>query len=323
MKAIVQARYGTADTLELADVPEPKPGDGDVLVRVKAASLNAADVEYLRGDSIVRLAGPRRPPHRIPGSDVAGVVVEVGRGVVGLTPGDEVFGDLFGHGFGAMAELVAAPASALAHKPPDLTFEQASTLPQAGVLAWQGLNDGRVTSPGDHVLVSGAGGGVGTFAVQLARARGAEVTGVDRAAKRDLVLSLGASHFIDYESGDYTRTGRRYDRIVDVQARKSVRAVRGVLSSSGRYGVVGGSFARIIEAIVFGQVVSHLSDQWLGIVVWRSNDAAIIAELIGSIRDGSVEPVIERTYALADAAEAFRRLAAGDLHGKAVIVMDR
>lgn len=249
-------------------------------------------------------------------------MVEVGPGVDGIATGDEVFGDLFGHGFGAFAELVAAPASTLARKPADLTFEQVSTLPQAGALAWQGIHDGGPASPGDRVLVSGAGGGVGTFAIQLAKARGAEVTAVDRAAKRDLVLSLGASRFIDFETEDYTRSTERYDRIIDVQARMSVRAVRRVLGSNGRYAVVGGSLSRIIEAAVFGQLVSRLSDQWLGIVSWRSNDAAITEGLIESIRTGSVRSVIERAYPLADAAEAFRRLAAGDVHGKAVIVID-
>lgn len=184
MRALIQDRYGGADVLELADVPVPAIRDGEVLVRVRAASLNAADVEYLRGETIVRIAGPRRPPHRIPGSDVAGVVVKVGPKVTGLSLGDEVFGDLFANGFGAFAQFVAAPASTLTIQPADLTFEQVATLPRAGALAWQSLHGERGVARGDRVLISGAGGGVGTFAVQLAAAAGAEVTGLDRAQGR-------------------------------------------------------------------------------------------------------------------------------------------
>lgn len=322
MRALIQNRYGGADVLELADVPVPAIRDGEVLVRVRAASLNAADVEYLRGDTIVRLAGPRRPPHRIPGSDVAGVVVVIGPNVAGLTLGDEVFGDLFADGFGAFAQFVAAPASSLTLKPADLTFEQVVTLPQAGALAWQSLHGERGVAPGDRVLISGAGGGVGTFAVQLAAAAGAEVTGVDRAAKEDFVRSLGASHYIDFESQDYTRTGERYDRIIDVQARRSVRAVRRALRPGGRYAIVGGLFPRILETVVLGQLIARISDQRVGIVAWRSNDPGITSALIESIRDGHLTPAIEGTYPLAEAPEAFRRLAAGEIRGKAVIVID-
>jgi NADPH:quinone reductase-like Zn-dependent oxidoreductase len=322
MRALIQERYGSADVLRVADVPVPAIHDGEVLVQVRAASLNAADVEYLRGDTIVRIAGPRRPPHRIPGSDVAGAVVEVGPNVAGLALGDEVFGDLFGDGFGAFAQFVAAPASSLTIKPADLTFEQVATLPQAGALAWQGLHVGRGVGPGDRVLISGAGGGVGTFAIQLAVAAGAEVTGVDRAAKEDLVCSLGAAHFIDFETRDYTMTGERYDLIVDVQARRSVRAVRRALRPAGRYAIVGGMLIRILETAVLGPLIARSSDQRVGIVAWRSNDPGITSALVESIRGGQMRPVIEGTYPLADAPQAFRRLAAGQIQGKAVIVID-
>lgn len=322
MQAIVQDRYGSAEVLRLANVPVPRLRKGEVLVRVRAASLNAADVEYLRGDSIVRIAGLRRPPHRIPGSDVAGVVAEVGPDVAELALGDEVFGDLFSHGFGAFAQLVAAPASALTIKPADLTFEQVATLPQAGALAWQSLHDGREVGPGDQVLICGAGGGVGTFAVQLAAAAGAEVTGVDRAAKEGLVRSLGAARFIDFEAQDFTRTGERYDLIVDVQARRSVRTIRGALRPDGRYAVVGGRITRILETLVMGRLMTRNSDQRAGIVAWRANDPGIVSALIEAMRAGRMRPIIEGTYPLSGAPEAFRRLAAGELEGKAVIVID-
>lgn len=322
MKALIQSRYGSADVLEVADVPEPAVRHGEVRVQVRAASLNAADVEYLRGDTIVRVAGPLRPPHRIPGSDVAGVVVEVGPDVDRLKVGDEVFGDLSTSGFGGFAQFVSAPASSLTRKPADLTFEQVATLPQAGALAWQSLHDDRGVSPGDRVLINGAGGGVGTFAVQLAAARGAEVTGVDRASREDLVRSLGASHFIDFESQDYTRIGERYDRIIDVQAGRSVRAVRRALLPGARYAIVGGRFVRILEVVVVGRLLSRISDQSLGIIVWRPNDPGITTALIDSVRAGHMVPVIERTFPLSEAGEAFRRLATGELRGKAVIVVD-
>ena len=205
---------------------------------------------------------------------------------------------------------------------PTSTFEQVATLPQAGALAWQSLHDERGVAPGDRVLISGAGGGVGTFAVQLAAAAGAEVTGVDRAAKEDLVRSLGAAHYVDFESQDYTRTGERYDRIIDVQARRSVRAVRRALRPAGRYAIVGGMLTRILETVVLGRLIARISDQRLGVVAWRSNDPGIMSALIESIRDGHMTPVIEGTIPLADAPEAFRRLAAGEIRGKVVIVID-
>lgn len=322
MRAIIQDRYGDADVLAMAEVPDPTVRDDQLAIDVRAVSLNAADVEYLRGDAIIRLSGLRRPSHRIPGSDVAGVVVEVGSSVDEFAVGDEVFGDLFEHGFGAFAERVAAPASAFLHKPEDLSFEQVATLPQAGALAWQALHDGRMTGPGERVLISGAGGGVGSFAVQLAAALGAEVTGVDRADKEEFVRALGATHFIDFESEDYTRSGRPYDRIIAVQAHASVPSVRRALTPEGRYGVIGGSLSRLLETVVVGQLVSRVSERSMGLIVWRSNDAQIISALLGSVQAGTVSPAIDRTYPLAQTAEAFRRLAAGNVHGKAVIVID-
>jgi NADPH:quinone reductase-like Zn-dependent oxidoreductase len=226
---------------------------------------------------------------------------------------------LFSHGFGAFAERVVAPIAALALKPADLSFEQVATLPQAGVLAWQGLRDGRTTQPGDRILISGAGGGVGSFAIQLAVSMGAEVTAVDRVGKRAFIESLGASHFIDFEAQDYVNSDVRYDTIIDVQARRSVRAIRRVLAPSGRYGVVGGPFPRIMEAFVMGQVASRTGSQSIGVVVWRANDPEITTSLVDAIRDGSMRPAIGQVYPLEDAAQAFRHLASGTLHGKAVI----
>ncbi|MFN8621827.1 MAG: NAD(P)-dependent alcohol dehydrogenase [Chloroflexota bacterium] len=325
MRAIVQDRYGDADVLRLADVPAPRLRNGQVLVRVRAASLNAADVEILRGDSIARLGGLRRPAHRIPGSDVAGVIERVGPGVTGLSAGDAVFGDLFTTGFGAFAELVAAPAKALSIKPPELSFVDAATLPQAAVLAWQAVQAGRPVATGDRVCIVGAGGGAGTFAVQLAAAAGAEVTGVDRGAKEAAVRALGATRYVAFDApGASTEPAadERYDRVVDVQVRRWPRAARRMLRPGGRYGVIGGPFPRIVAMAVAGQVVARTSGHHLGVVAWRANDPEIIGGLLAALRDGRARPVIDATVSLAEVPAAYRRLAAGEVIGKIVVTLD-
>ena len=225
MKAIVRSVYGSPDVLELADVDMPVVGDDGVLVRVRAASLNAADLDYLYGKPLLTRMGTglRRPRNRGLGLDVAGQVEAVGRDVTAVKPGDEVFGDMTEHGYGAFAELVAAPERAWAPKPAGMTFEQAATIPQAAILALQGLRGrGRRVQAGQRVLVNGASGNVGPFAVQIAKAFGAEVTGVCSTGKMDLVRELGADHVIDYTREDVASGGRRYDWIVDVAGNHSV-----------------------------------------------------------------------------------------------------
>ncbi len=230
MKAIVCHKYGSPDVLQFKEVAKPAPKYNEVLVKVHAASLNAADFENLRGVFVVRIAAPRKPMHKILGSDIAGRVEAVGSSVKQFQPGDEVYGDLSVCGFGAFAEYACAPESALAPKPASMTFEEAATFPQAAVLALQNLGGSGVSSPnsmmmekgpvepGQKVLINGAGGGVGTFAVQLAKYFGAEVTGVDSAKKLDMLRSIGADHVIDYTREDFTKSGQRYDLILDVVA---------------------------------------------------------------------------------------------------------
>ncbi len=320
VKALLRDRYGSSAVLRCGERPLPAIGAEDVLVRVRAASVNAADVDHMRGTFLVRFTGPFRPSARVLGSDIAGTVESVGGDVTRFAPGDEVFGDLFASGFGAFAEYARVPESALMAKPAGLTFEQAATLPQAGLLALQGLRHGRPVEPGDNVLINGAGGGAGTFAVQLATSMGAKVTGVDSAGKLDLLRSLGADDVIDYAGHDFTRMGRRYDRIVDFVSHRSPSDYRRVMAEDGRCLIVGGSTLRLAQAATVGPILSRHSSQTVGLLLWRAMDAEDLAHLIGLLLAGTVTPVIERTYRLSEAAEALRRTELGEVLGKVVIL---
>ena len=320
MKALLRDRYGGPSVLRVGERPIPSIRGSDVLVRVRAASVNAADVDYLRGTFLVRFGGPFRPSVRVLGSDIAGTVESVGADVTRLSPGDEVFGDLFASGFGAFAEYARVPESALTVKPAGLTFEQAATLPQAGLLALQSLRHGRPLRPGDRVLINGAGGGAGTFAVQIAKSMGAHVTGVDSTRKLDLLRALGADEVIDYAGQDFTRTGRRYDRIIDFVSRRSPADYRRALVDDGKTLIVGGATLRLAQAATAGAVRSRSSGQAVGLLLWRAMDAEGLGRLVGLLLAGTVTPVIERTYPLSEAADALRRTEAGEVLGKVVII---
>ena len=322
MKATVYDKYGPPEVLQLKEVEKPTPRDHEVLVEVHAASLNAADLDYLRGTALVRLGGPQRPQYKILGSDIAGRVEAVGRNVRQFQPGDEVFGDLFAHGFGALAEYVSAPEGAMRPKPASMTFEEAATLPQAALLALQGLRNKRQVQPGDKVLINGAGGGVGTFAVQIAKHYGAEVTGVDSARKLDMLRSLGADHVIDYAQEDFVKSGQRYDLILDVVARRSIFVFRRALSPKGIYLVVGGSGAAIRRAAFVGPLISMTGGQKMGILMWKPNEQADLDTLIALFEAGKVVPVIDGRYLLSEAAAAFRHLEEGRALGKVVITVE-
>jgi NADPH:quinone reductase-like Zn-dependent oxidoreductase len=321
MRAIVQTRYGSPDVLRLEEVAKPTVRDGEVLVRVRASSVNAADVDLRRGMILVRVGAPFRPKYRIPGSDVAGVVEAVGSGVTRFRPGDEVFGDLSESGFGAFAEYVRAPQDALAPKPAKLSFEEAATLPQAAIIALQGLRDIRPVKAGQQVLVNGAGGGMGTFAVQIAKSFGAVVTGVDSAPKQDLIRSLGADRFIDYASEDFTQAEGRYDLVLDMVGTHSISDYRRTLKPGGAMGLVGGPVSLFLRVQLQGARSSGPGDQELRIVMWKPNmpeDVAYVTELLDA---GTIAPVIERSYPLDEVPEAFRRLESGAVLGKVVISM--
>jgi NADPH:quinone reductase-like Zn-dependent oxidoreductase len=322
MKAIVCTEYGSPDVLQLKDVPKPVPKDDQVLVKVHAASVNAADLETLRGDFIVRIASPRKPIYEIPGSDIAGQVEAVGRDVVQYQPGDEVWGDLsFPHGLGAFAEYVCASEKALAPKPASMTFEEAATYPQAAIVALQSLRDKGRIQPGQKVLINGAGGGMGTFAVQLAKYFGADVTGVDSRPKLDMLQSIGADHVIDYRQEDYTRSGQRYDLILDVAAYRSVFDYRRALTPEGIFMMVGGSVGTLLQVVSLGTLISRRGSQRIGLNAWEPNkreDLAFLAELFEA---GKVVPVIDRRYPLREVPEALRYLEKEPYLGKIVITV--
>jgi len=325
MKAIIRSEYGSPDVLELADLDVPAVEDDGVLVRLRAASLNAADLDYLYGKPLLTRMGTglRTPRNRGLGLDAAGQVEAVGRDVTQYRPGDDVFGDLTEFGYGAFAELAAAPERAWAPKPAGMTYEEAATVPQAAILALQGLRGkGRRVRAGERVLVNGASGNVGPFAVQIAKAFGAEVTGVCSTGKMDLVRELGADHVIDYTREDVSRGGRRYDWIVDVAGNHPILGWRRALRPGGTYVMVGGPTSRILAALVLGPVISLAGSRKMGLMLWwkpfRKEDVAALVELIEA---GQIAPVIDRRYPLDEVVDALRYLKEGRARGKIVITM--
>ena len=321
MKAWIRDRYGGPDVLEFVDVEMPAVGEGDVQVRVQASSVNQADLDYLHGKpAIARLGtGLRRPTNRGLGLDVAGQVEAVGKDVTRFRPGDEVFGDMTEFGYGAFAEYVAAPERAFAPKPAGITPEEAATVPQGGILAIQGLQARRPVGPGDKVLINGASGSVGPWAVQIAKALGAEVTGVASTPKLDLVRSLGADHVIDYTREDFTRLGHRYDRILDITATRSVSEIRRALTPRGVYIVIGGSIARLFWIMVVGLVISATGSQKLGIAYWKPFNPEDVATLTELLEARKITAVIDRRFPLEEVPQALRYVEDGHALGKVVI----
>ena len=326
MKAILYHRYGSPDVLELEEVQKPAPRDDEVLVKVHAASVNSWDWDLLRGTPfLARLVGGGllKPRHKILGTDVAGRVEAVGKNVRRLQPGDEVFGELswrfISLGWGGFAEYVCDRESSMTIKPAGMTFDEAAAIPQVAALALGGLRYNGQIQHGQKVLINGAGGGVGTFAVQIAKYFGAEVTGVDSTSKLDMVRSLGADHVIDYTQEDFTRNGQRYDLIIDVAAYRSTFDYKRALSPKGAYGVIGGSQARFFQTTFLGPWISMIGDKKLGTVGAKPNQG--LAFIIELFEAGKVVPVIDRRYPLAEVAEAFRYFGEGHVQGKIVITM--
>ncbi len=324
MRAIVYHHYGSSNVLQLEDVPKPSPREREVLVQVCASSLNATDAENLRGTFVVRIGGPLRPKYGILGSDVAGRVESVGSAVTRVHPGDEVFGDLSplkGH-FGAFAEYVCVHEDSLTIKPTWLTFREAAAVPSAAIIALQALRNHRAIRRGESVLVNGAGGNVGTFAVQIAKALGAEVTGVDHRRKLDLVRALGADHAIDYTQDDFTQQGKRYDLILDVVSHRSVFDYRRALRRHGLCILVGGSMAAFFQALLFGPWNSVARSKRVGLLTsWRPNQPEDMRRLLELLRTGAIRPIIDKTYPLSETADAFRYLDSGFARGKIVIAV--
>ncbi len=324
MRAFIRDDYGSPDVLELRTVDKPTVHDGEVLVRVRAASLNQADLDYLYGRPLLTRMGTgfRRPRNPGLGLDAAGEVEAVGSGVTAFLPGDEVFGDLTQFGYGAFGEYACAVERAWAHKPPSMSLEEAATVPQSGILALQNLRGGRRIGPGDRVLINGASGNVGPFAVQIAKAFGAHVTGVSRTSKLDLVRGLGADEVIDYTVEDYTRGGQRYDWILDIAGNHSLLECRRALKPRGVYVLIGGPMRRIFAALLLGPLISLAGSRKMGLQMgwkpFKQEDVAFLSELIEA---GKITPVIDRTYPLEEVPAALRYLEAGQARGKIVITV--
>jgi len=316
MKAIVYTERGPPAVFQQIEVEIPTSRDDEVLVKVHAASVNSWDWELLRKKpSMVSLGRRSDPRYKILGADMAGQVEAVGKDVKQLRPGDEVFGDLCNSGWGGFAEYVCARENALLLKPASMTFEQAAAVPQAGLLALQGLRKGQIQQ-GQKVLLNGAGGGVGSFAIQIAKSIGAEVTGVDSTSKLDMLRSIGADHVIDYTKEDFTKNGQAYDLILDVVASRSLSDFKRSLRPKGKYVLVGGSMSVIFKALFFGS----LGSKKVGILAYKPNKD--LNFLIDLIEADKVVPVIDRCYPLSEVADALRYFGEGHVKGKVVITVE-
>jgi len=312
MKAVVYDRYGPPDVLRVAEVPLPSPGPRQVLIKVASTSLNLSDWECLRGTPLyARIGGLRSPARRILGSDVAGWVEDVGADVTRFRPGDAVYGEI---PMGGFAEYAVASESAVVTKPAALTFSQASTLPQAGAIALQGTAG---IGPGQRIAINGAGGGSGSFAIQLAKRAGAHVTGIDNAGKLEFMRAMGADDVVDYHSQDFTKS-EPFDLVLDLVAHRSVFAYRRALARGGRYRCVGGPVPTLLRIVTVGVVLGRLTGRRMGMLVVKPGPAHFepLAELCVS---GDVEIAIDRTFALDDVARALSYVGEGKALGKVVV----
>ncbi len=321
MKAIVQTEYGSPDVLSLQEVDKPVVADNGVLVRICASSINAGDWHLMRGDPfITRLifGGIFKPKIRTIGVDIAGQVEAIGKNVTEFQVGDEVFGDLSECGFGGFAEYVCAIASALALKPTNTSYEQAATVPCAALTALQGLRDCGETQSGQQVLINGASGGVGSFAVQIAKAFGAEVTAVCSTHKMEMMRAIGADHIIDYTQIDVTKNRQQYDLIFDAAAYRSVFDYKAILKTEGTYILVGGSIGRLFQVMLFSSLISRIMHRKVKFVTAKPNqsDLAILRNLI---EVGKIVPFIDRTYILRDVPIAIRHVEERQVRGKVAI----
>lgn len=324
MKAIVCTKYGSPDVLQLQEVATPTPKDDQVLIKVYAASVNAYDWHLLTADIfLVRLMGGGLlgPKNTIPGVDIAGRIEAVGRNVKQFKPGDQVFGDISGLDSGSFAEYVSVPESFLAHKPTNLTFEESAAVPMAAITALQGLRDEGQIQPGQKVLIQGASGGVGTFAVQIAKSFDAEVTAVTSPRNLDQARALGADHVIDYTREDFTKSGQRYDLILAANGYHPISDYKRALTPRGIYVMAGGTATQMFQAMLLGSWLSEREGKKMGGVVGKRNQKDLILLKV-LIEAGKVRPVIDRCYPLSETAEALRYLGTGHARGKIVITVE-
>jgi NADPH:quinone reductase-like Zn-dependent oxidoreductase len=314
VRAVVYSRYGPPDVLKVEDVPMPAPSADQVLVKVAATSVNLSDWECLVGSPLyARIGGLRAPARQVLGSDIAGRVEAVGSDVTNFRSGDEVYGDNLTLK-GGFAEYAVLPESVLAHKPAALTFAEASTLPQAAAIALQGTAG---AGPGQRIVINGAGGGSGSFAIQLAKRAGAHVTGVDNAGKLAFMRSVGADEVIDYRAADFTRSGP-YDLVLDLVAYRSVFAYRRALARGGRYRCVGGSVPTLLRILTFGTIVGTLTGRHVGVLAVRPGPAGF-EPLADQCVSGAVRIHIDRTYALDEVPQALARVGEGRALGKVIV----
>ncbi|MCB8979804.1 MAG: NAD(P)-dependent alcohol dehydrogenase [Ardenticatenaceae bacterium] len=324
MKAIVTTKYGSPEVLQLEEVEKPAPNDNEVLVKIHAAAITAGDVIVLKGEPFVtRLAtGLLEPKNMIPGKEMAGRVVAVGQNVTQFQLGDEVFGDLSVASWGAFAEYVAVPESAIALKPTNLTFEEAAAVPESAVVALQGLRDKGKIQSGQKVLINGASGGVGLYAVQIAKAFGVEVTAVCSTRNIELVCSLGADHVVDYTQEDFTQNGQQYDLILAANGYHPISDYKRALSPEGIYVATGGTMTQSLQATMLGPFISMTGRKKMGGMLVKPNktDLVFVKELIEA---NKVTPVIDRRYPLSEVADAFRYMGEGRAQGKVVITVEQ
>ncbi len=321
MKAIVYEKYGSPDVLHLIEMEKPIPTDDEILIKIHAVSVNGSDREGVSGKPLyARMRGLLKPSYNlILGSDIAGQVESVGKSHSEFKPGDQVFGEIPGY-HGGFAEYVCTRGNTLALKPATLSFEQAAAIPQAGVIALQGIREKGQVRPGQKVLINGAGGSAGSFAIQLAKLYGAEVTGVDNTGKLDFMRSLGADHVIDYTREDFTKSGKQYDLILDLVAHRSVFAYQRALQLNGTYFFTGGSVVTIFQILLLGPWIKKTKGKNMLMLAVPQNrkDLISITELCEA---GKIVPVIDRRYSLADTPEAIRYVGEGYAKGKVVITV--
>ena len=322
MKAIVYHKYGTPEVLQLKEVPTPTPKDNEVLIKIHATSVNSWDWDLLRGTPfLVRLVGGgiSKPKISILGADIAGTVEATGKNVTRFKVGDEAFGDLSGGNWGGFAEFVCAQEKELALKPPRISFEQAASLPQAAVMALQGVRDYGKVKPGHKVLINGAGGGIGSFAIQMAKEAGVEITGVDSAIKFELMKSLGANHTIDYKQEDFTKNGEQYDLILDVVGHHSIYDYKRALTPTGNYRMIGGPTPLIFQSVFVAPFITMFTEKKMGILAQETNkDLAYLAEMVET---GKLNPIIDKVFTLSETPKALKYLGNGRALGKVIIKM--
>ncbi len=324
MKAIVQTVYGSPDVLQLAEVQRPIVPANGVLIKVHATSVNAGDWHLMRGTPfLVRLifGGLLKPKITTLGSDVAGIVEVVGPDVKQFQPGDAVFGDISDVGCGGFAEYVCAPESALAHKPTNLSFELAATVPVAALSALQALRDYGQIRSGQKVLINGASGGVGSFAVQIAKAYGAEVTAVSSTSKIDRLRSIGADHTIDYTQTDITQTGQQFDLILDAAAYRPVFDYLPSLTRNGTYVLIGGSTTRLFQTMFLGPWLTKTRSQNVKVLMVKPNQTDLIT-LKEMLEMGKIKPMLDRTYPLSEVPKAIHQLEQRQVTGKIAILVE-